>query len=62
MAGHPTPSIRWLKDEQEWEGDGERVKPFVNEDGTFGLIFETTVAADKGVYTAIAFSDEGFAR
>lgn len=62
MAGHPTPSIRWLKNEQEWEPDGSRVKSFVNDDGTFGLIFETTEAGDKGVYTAIAFSDEGFAR
>merc|ERR1719225_2307301 len=62
MAGHPTPSIRWLKDEKEWEADGDRIKPFVNEDGTFGLVFEKTENTDKGVYTAIAFSDEGFAR
>ena len=62
MAGYPMPTIRWLKDEKEWEADNDRIRPFVNEDGTFGLIFETTVASDKGIYTAIAESDEGFAR
>ena len=62
MAGHPTPSIRWLKNEQDFEPDGTRVKSFVNDDGTFGLVFETTEAADKGTFTAIAFSDEGMAR
>ena len=62
MAGHPTPSVRWLKNEQDFEPDGARVKSFVNDDGTFGLIFESTEAADKGTYTAIAFSDEGMAR
>lgn len=62
MAGHPTPDIKWLKNEQEFIPDGDRVRSFVNDDGTFGLIFEETQADDKGVYTAIAFSDEGFAR
>ena len=62
MAGHPTPSVRWLKNEQDFEPDGSRVKSFVNDDGTFGLIFESTEGADKGTYTAIAFSDEGMAR
>ena len=62
MAGYPMPTIRWLKDEKEFTADGDRIKPFVQEDGTFGLIFETTVASDKGIYTAIAESDEGFAR
>ena len=56
------PTIRWLKDEKEFSADGDRVKPFVQEDGTFGLIFATTVASDKGIYTAIAESEEGFAR
>ena len=59
MAGHPTPQIKWLKNEQEWVPDGDRVKAFTNDDGTFGLIFETTVPEDKATYTAIAFSDEG---
>jgi len=62
MAGYPMPTIRWLKDEKEFSADGDRVKPFVQEDGTFGLIFATTVASDKGIYTAIAESEEGFAR
>ena len=62
MAGYPMPTIRWLKDEQEFSADGDRIKPFVQEDGTFGLIFATTVASDKGIYTAIAESEEGFAR
>ena len=62
MAGYPMPTIRWLKDEKEFTADGDRIKPFVQEDGTFGLIFATTVAADKGIYTAIAESEEGFAR
>ena len=55
MAGHPMPQIRWLKNEQEWTPDGSRIKPFVNDDGTFGLIFESTVGDDKGTYTAIAY-------
>ena len=59
MAGHPLPGIRWLKNEQEFEPDGARVKSFVQDDGVFGLVFETTDGDDKGVYTAIAFSDEG---
>ena len=62
MAGYPMPTIRWLKDEKEFSADGDRIKPFVQEDGTFGLIFETTMASDKGIYTAIAESEEGFAR
>ena len=62
MAGYPMPTIRWLKDEKEFSADGDRIKPFVQEDGTFGLIFATTVASDKGIYTAIAESEEGFAR
>jgi hypothetical protein len=47
---------------QEWTPDGSRVKAFVNDDGTFGLLFESTEADDKGTFTAIAFSDEGMAR
>ena len=62
MAGHPMPDIKWLKNEVEFLPDGDRIKTFVNDDGTFGLIFESTNPNDKGVYTAIAFSDEGTAR
>ena len=62
MIGHPTPSVKWLKNEQEFSPDGDRIQPFINEDGTFGLIFNTTIADDRGTYTAIAFSDEGTAR
>ena len=51
--------IKWLKNEQEFVPDGDRVKSYVNDDGTFGLVFATTEAADKGTYTAIAYSDEG---
>ena len=39
--------IKWLKNEQEFVPDGTRVKAFLNEDGTFGLIFEATEADDK---------------
>ena len=62
MTGNPAPGVRWLKNEQEFEPDGTRVKSFVQDDGIFGLVFETTVADDKGVYTAVAFNDEGMAR
>lgn len=63
VAGHPAPQIRWLKNEQEYVPDGDRVRAFLNgDDGTFGLVFETTVPEDKGVYTAVAFSPEGTAR
>ena len=55
-------AIKWLKNEQEFVPDGSRVKAFLNEDGSFGLIFETTEAADKGTYTAVALNDEGQAR
>ena len=55
MTGHPMPSIRWLKNEQPFEPDGSRIKSFVQEDGTFGLIFETTEGDDKGTFTAIAY-------
>ena len=48
--------IKWLKNEQEFIPDGDRVKSYVNDDGTFGLVFNTTEAADKGTYTAIAYS------
>ena len=48
--------IKWLKNEQEFIPDGDRVKSYVNDDGTFGLDFNTTEAADKGTYTAIAYS------
>lgn len=62
MVGYPMPQVRWLKNEQDWVPDGSRVKAFVNEDGTFGLLFDSTVGDDKGTYTAIAYSDEGMAR
>ena len=63
MSGHPMPNIKWLINEVEFVPDGDRVKAFVNaEDGTFGLIFESTRNEDKGIYTASAFSDEGTAR
>ena len=62
MIGHPTPEVKWLKNDQEFIPDGDRVTAFINDDGTFGLIFHKTVADDKGTYTAIAFSDEGTAR
>ena len=62
MTGNPAPGVRWLKNEQDFEPDGTRVKSFVQDDGIFGLVFETTVADDKGVYTAVAFNDEGMAR
>ena len=48
--------IKWLENEQEFIPDGDRVKSYVNDDGTFGLVFNTTEAADKGTYTAIAYS------
>ena len=38
------------------------MKAFLNDDGTFGLIFEATEADDKGTYTAVAVNDEGQAR
>jgi hypothetical protein len=62
MSGHPMPKIKWLFNEAEFVPDGNRVKAFANDDGTFGLIFESTTNDDKGIYTAIAYSDEGTAR
>eukprot|EP00094_Tigriopus_californicus_P003329 TCALIF_03202-PA protein Name:"Similar to unc-89 Muscle M-line assembly protein unc-89 (Caenorhabditis elegans)" AED:0.27 eAED:0.27 QI:0/0.83/0.76/0.92/0.91/0.88/25/216/2842 len=59
VTGHPMPTIKWLKNEQEFIPDGKRVKAFMNPDGTFGLIFETTVGDDKGAYTAVAVNAEG---
>lgn len=50
MVGHPVPEIKWLKNDQEFVPDGSRVKSFVNDDGSFGLIFETTEPGDKGEY------------
>ena len=62
VTGHPVPKIKWLKNEEPFEPDGKRVKAFLNDDGTFGLLFESTEADDKGAYTAVAYSDEGEAR
>jgi serine/threonine protein kinase len=62
MVGHPAPEIKWMYNDQEWEPDNDRVKQFVNPDGTFGLIFESTVGSDKGAYVAIAYNSEGTAR
>ena len=61
VTGHPMPTIRWLKNEQEFIPDGDRVKAYLNEDGTFGLTFEKSTGDDKGTYTAVAESDEGSA-
>lgn len=58
MTGHPKPQIKWLKNDEEFVPDGKRVKQFLNDDGTFGLIFETTQGDDKGAYTAVAFNDQ----
>jgi len=62
MVGHPQPEIKWMYNDQEWEPDNDRIKQFVNPDGTFGLIFESTVGDDKGAYVAIAYNSEGTAR
>merc|ERR1719322_1901947 len=62
VSGHPAPTIKWLKNEQEFVPDGSRVKAFLNNDGSFGLIFESTVGEDKGAYVAIAYNSEGTAR
>merc|ERR1719188_1750902 len=62
MVGHPMPEIKWMYNDQEWEPTGDRIKQFVNPDGTFGLIFESTVGEDKGAYVAIAYNSEGTAR
>jgi len=62
MIGHPQPEIKWMYNDQEWEPNGDRIKQFVNPDGTFGLIFESTVGDDKGAYVAIAYNSEGTAR
>merc|ERR1719167_619202 len=62
MVGHPKPEIKWMLNDQEWEPDNDRIKQFVNPDGTFGLIFESTVGDDKGAYVAIAYNSEGTAR
>jgi len=62
MVGHPQPEIKWMYNDQEWEPTGDRVKQFVNPDGTFGLVFESTVGDDKGAYVAIAYNSEGTAR
>merc|ERR1712241_857723 len=42
MVGHPQPEIKWMYNDQEWEPDNSRIKQFVNPDGTFGLVFEST--------------------
>jgi serine/threonine protein kinase len=62
MVGHPQPEIKWMYNDQEWEPESDRIKQFVNPDGTFGLIFESTVGDDKGAYVAIAYNSEGTAR
>jgi len=62
MVGHPQPEIKWMYNDQEWEPDNNRIKQFVNPDGTFGLIFESTTGDDKGAYVAIAYNSEGTAR
>ncbi len=62
VSGHPKPTIKWLKNEEEFVPDGKRVKAFLNEDGTFGLMFESTTGDDKGNYTAVAVNDEGSTR
>jgi len=62
MVGHPKPEIKWMLNDQEWEPDNDRIKQFVNPDGTFGLVFESTVGDDKGAYVAIAYNSEGTAR
>merc|ERR1719309_1208758 len=62
MVGHPQPEIKWMYNDQEWEPDNDRIKQFVNPDGTFGLIFESTDGNDKGAYVAIAYNSEGTAR
>jgi len=62
MVGHPKPEIKWMLDDQEWEPTSDRIKQYVNPDGTFGLIFESTTADDKGAYVAIAYNSEGTAR
>ena len=62
FIGHPQPEIKWMYNDQEWEPTGDRIKQFVNPDGTFGLIFESTVGEDKGAYVAIAYNSEGTAR
>ena len=54
-------AIKWLKNGQEFVPDGSRVKAFLNDDGSFGLIFEATEAADKGTYTAVAVNDGNLA-
>lgn len=59
VTGHPTPTITWLKNEQKFLPDGNRVKSIVKPDGTFALIFEKSCTDDKGTYTAVAESDEG---
>ena len=48
LSKYEISAIKWLKNEQEFVPDGSRVKAFLNDDGTFGLIFEATEAADKG--------------
>merc|ERR1719206_1373929 len=62
MVGHPQPEIKWMYNDQEWEPDNNRIKQFVNPDGTFGLVFESTTGDDKGAYVAIAYNSEGTAR
>ena len=62
MVGHPQPEIKWMYNDQEWEPDNSRIKQFVNPDGTFGLVFESTNGDDKGAYVAIAYNSEGTAR
>merc|ERR1712013_953029 len=62
MVGHPQPEIKWMYNDQEWEPDNNGIKQFVNPDGTFGLVFDSTTGDDKGAYVAIAYNSEGTAR
>ncbi|XP_037094652.1 obscurin-like isoform X2 [Pollicipes pollicipes] len=59
ISGHPKPIIVWQRDGAALCPDGERVRPYHEADGTFGLELAECRSEDVGTYTATASNAAG---
>ena len=59
VSGLPKPTIAWTRDGAALHPDGERVRQYHHDDGTFGLEIAESRAEDVGTYGATAVNSAG---
>ena len=59
ISGIPKPTVAWTRNDATLHPDGERVRSYHHDDGTFGLEIAESREEDVGTYAATAVNSAG---